>query len=220
MWTVNFQMFKLDLEKAEKPEIKLPTSIGSSRKQESSRKTSTSAFWLCPKTSTVWITTNCGKFFKRWEYQTTLPASWEICVQVEKQQFGHGKIDWLKIEKRVWQDYIVSCCLFNLSADYIVWNAMLDKIQAGIKIARSINNLRYAYDTTHGRKWRGTKKSLDEDERRVKSWLKTQHSKKNEDHGIRSHHFMTNRRGKNKSSDRFYFLGLQNHYRYWWQPWN
>ena len=55
---------------------------------------------------------------------------------------------------------------------------MLDKIQAGIKIARSINNLRYADDTTHGRKWRGTKKSLDEDERRVKSWLKTQHSKK------------------------------------------
>ena len=66
---VNFQMFKLDLEKAEEPEIKLPTSVGSSKKQESSRKTS--ALLTMSKPSTVWITTNCGKFFKRWEYQTT-----------------------------------------------------------------------------------------------------------------------------------------------------
>ena len=62
-------MFKLDLEKAEEPEIKLPTSIGSAKKQESSRKTST-----------------YGKFFKRWEYPTTWPASWEICMQVKKQE--------------------------------------------------------------------------------------------------------------------------------------
>ena len=82
----NFQMFKLDLEKAEKPEIKLPTSAGSSKKQESSRKTSTSAFLTMPKPSTVWMTINCGKFWKRWEYQTTWPASLEICMQVRKQQ--------------------------------------------------------------------------------------------------------------------------------------
>ena len=69
------QMFKLDLEKAEEPEIKLPTSVGSSKKQESSRKTSTSASLTRPNPLTVWITTNCGKFFKRWEYQTTLPDS-------------------------------------------------------------------------------------------------------------------------------------------------
>ena len=68
---VNFQMFKLDLEKAEEPEIKLPTSGGSSKKQESSRKTSTSALLTKPKPLTVWITKNCGKFLKRWEYQTT-----------------------------------------------------------------------------------------------------------------------------------------------------
>ena len=86
MWTVNFQMFKLDLEKAEEPEIKLPTYIESSKKQESSRKTSTSAFLAMPKPLTVWITTNSGKFFKRWEYQTTWPASWEIYIQVTKQQ--------------------------------------------------------------------------------------------------------------------------------------
>ena len=65
---MNFQMFKLDLEKAEEPEIKLPTSAGSSKKQESSRKISTSALLTMPKPLTVWITTNCGKFFKRWEY--------------------------------------------------------------------------------------------------------------------------------------------------------
>ena len=64
-------MFKLVLEKAQEPEIKLPTSTGSSKKQENSRKTSTSASLTMLKPLTVWITTNCGKFFKRWEYQTT-----------------------------------------------------------------------------------------------------------------------------------------------------
>ena len=86
MWTVNFQMFKLDLEKAEEPEIKLPTSAGSLKKQENSRKTSISTLLTMPKPSTVWITINCGKFWKRWEYQTTWPAYWEICMQVGKQQ--------------------------------------------------------------------------------------------------------------------------------------
>ena len=85
-WIVNFQMFKLDLEKAEEPEIKLPTSVESLKKQESSRKTSTSALLTMPKPLTVWIMTNYGKFFKRWEYQTTWPASWEIYIQVRKQQ--------------------------------------------------------------------------------------------------------------------------------------
>ena len=94
MWTVNFQMFKLDLEKAEEPEIKLPTSAGSQKKQESSRKTSTSALLTTPKPLTVWITTNCGKFFKRWEYQTTWPASWEICMQDKKQQLELDMEQW------------------------------------------------------------------------------------------------------------------------------
>ena len=71
MRTVNFQMFKPVLEKAVEPEIKLPTSAGSSKKQESSRKTSIFALLTMPKSSTVWININCGKFFKRWEYQTT-----------------------------------------------------------------------------------------------------------------------------------------------------
>ena len=62
------------------------TFVGSSKKQESSRKTFISALLIMPKPLTVWITTNCGKFFKRWEYQTTWPASWNICVQFRKQQ--------------------------------------------------------------------------------------------------------------------------------------
>ena len=74
------------LEKAEESEIKLPTSTGSWKKQEHSRKTCTSALLIIPKPFTVWITTNCGKFWKRWEYQTTWPAPWEICMQVKKQQ--------------------------------------------------------------------------------------------------------------------------------------
>ena len=79
-------MFKLVLEKAEEPEIKLPTSTGSSKKEESSRITSISALLTMPKLFTVSMITNCGKFFKRWEYQTNLPASSEICMQFKKQQ--------------------------------------------------------------------------------------------------------------------------------------
>ena len=71
-WTENLQMFKLDLEKAEEPEIKLPTSVRSQKKKENSRKTYTFCFIDTLKLLTVWITTNCGKFFKRWECQTTL----------------------------------------------------------------------------------------------------------------------------------------------------
>ena len=67
-------------------EIKLPTFIGSSKKQESSRKSPTSALLTMPKPLTVWSTKNCGTFLKRWEYQTTLLVSWEICMQVKKEQ--------------------------------------------------------------------------------------------------------------------------------------
>ena len=84
--TMNFQMFNLVLEKAEEPKIKLPTSAGSWKKLESSRKTSISALLTMPKPLTVWITINSGKFWKRWEYQTTWPASWETYMQVRKQQ--------------------------------------------------------------------------------------------------------------------------------------
>ena len=93
-WTENFQMYKLDLEKTEEPEIKLPTSTGLQKKQENSRKTSTSASLTMLKPLTVWITTNCGKFLKRWEYQSTLPVSWETCRQVKKQQLEPDMEQW------------------------------------------------------------------------------------------------------------------------------
>ena len=117
-------MFKLDLEKAEEQAIKLPISVGSLKNQESFRKTSTSALLSMPKPFTVLITTNCGKLLKRWEYRTTLPTSWEICMQVKKQQLELGmEQDWSQIGKGVRQGYILSPCLFNLYAEYIMWNA-------------------------------------------------------------------------------------------------
>ena len=144
-------MFKLVLEKAEEPQIKLPTSSGSSEKQESSRKTSISALLTMPKPLTVWITINCGKFWKRWEYQTTWPASWETYMQIQEAtvRTGHGTTDWFQIGKGIHQGCILSPCLFNLYAEYIMRNAGLKETQAGIKIAgRNISNLRYADDTT------------------------------------------------------------------------
>ena len=94
-------MFKLDLEKAKEPEIKLPISIGSSIKQENSRKNIYFCFTDYAKPLTVWITINCGKSLKRWEYQTTLPASSKTCVQVKKQQLELDMEQWtgLKLGK-------------------------------------------------------------------------------------------------------------------------
>ena len=115
-----FQMFKLVLEKAEEPEINMPTSAGSSKKQGSSRKTSISALLTMPKPLTVRITINCGKFWRRWDYQTTGPASWETYIQVRKQQLQQtGTTDWFQIGKRVCQGCILSPCLFNFYAEYI-----------------------------------------------------------------------------------------------------
>ena len=85
MQTENLQRLKLNLEKAEEPEIKFQTSVASYKKQENFRKTSTSAVLTMPKPLTVWITTKCENV-KRWKYQSTLSASWEIRTQVKKQQ--------------------------------------------------------------------------------------------------------------------------------------
>jgi len=94
MWIKNFQMYKLDLKKAEEPEIKLPTSSGSRNIKGIPKKASTSASLTTRKPLTMWITTNCGKFWKRQGYQTTLPASSEICVQVKKQQLEPDMEQW------------------------------------------------------------------------------------------------------------------------------
>ena len=126
---------------------------------------------------------------------------------------GHGTKGWFQIRKPVCQGYIFSPCLFNLYAEFIMQNARLDEVQAGIKIARkNINSLKYADDTTLMAESKEKLKSLlmKVREESKNSWLKTQHSK-NKDHGIWSHHFMANRWGNNGNNDRLYFLGLQNH---------
>ena len=128
----------------------LPTSAGS-KKQESSRKTSLSALFIMPKPLTVWITINCGKILKEMgilDHLTcllrNLYAGQEAIVRS-----AHGTTDQFQIGKGLHQGCILSPCLFNLYAEYIMRNAELEEAQAGIKIAkRNINNLRYADDTT------------------------------------------------------------------------
>ena len=139
---MNFQMFKLVLEKAEEREIKLPTSA-----EESSRKTSISALLTMPKPLTVWITIN-WKILKEMgipDHLTcllkNLYAGQEATVRT-----GHGTTDWFQIGQGVHQGCILSPCLFNLTAKYILRNAGLEEAQTGIKIARrNTNKLRYVF---------------------------------------------------------------------------
>ena len=154
-------MFDLDLEKAEQPEIKLPTSVGSSKRQESSRKTSTSALLTMPKPFTVWITAKCVKFLKMGipDHLTCLLRN--LYAGQKQVRSGHETTDWFQIEKGVYQGWILSPCLFNLYAEYIMRNSGLDDTQAGIKISgKNINNLRYADDTPLMAELEGEQKSL------------------------------------------------------------
>ena len=151
MWTGNLQMFKLDLEKAEEPEIKLPTSIGSSKKAREFQKNIHFCFNGYAKAF------DCVDHNKPWkilqemgipEYLScllrNLYAGQEATVRTR-----HGTMDWFQIGKGVCQGCMFSPCLFNLYAEYIMWNAGLDEAQAGINIARrNMNSLRYADDTT------------------------------------------------------------------------
>ena len=141
-------MFKLVLEKAEEWEIKLPISAGSSKKQKSSRKTSISALltmakpWLCGSQYTVENSERDGN-----TRPPDLPPEKSVC-RSGSNRTGHGTTDWFQIGKGVHQGCVLSPCSFNLYAEYIMRNAVLDEAQAGIKIAgRNINNLRYADDT-------------------------------------------------------------------------
>ena len=139
---MNFQMFRLDLEKSEEPEIKLLTSIASWKRQESSRKTSTSVY--CVDQNTLWkILKEMGIPDHLTYLLRNLYAGQEATVRTRL-----GTMDWFQIGKGVFQGCILSPCLFNLHAEYVMWNARLDEAQAGIKIARrNINNFRYADDT-------------------------------------------------------------------------
>ena len=209
-------MFNLVLEKAEEPEIELPASTGLWKKQESSRKTSISALLTMPKPLTVWVTIN-WKILKEMgilDHLTCLLrhlyAGQEATVRT-----GHGTTDWFQIGKGVRQGCILSPCLFNLYADYIMRNTVLEETQAGIKIARiNINNLRHADDTTLMAESEEELKSLLlKVKESGKSWLKAHHSE-NKDHGIQFHHFIMSRGEKVEVVTNFSLLGLQNHCRW------
>ena len=163
-------MFKLDLEKTKEPEIKLPTSSGSSTKQEFQKNIyfcfiDYAKAFDCVDHNILWkILKEMGIPDNLTCLLRNLYAGQEATVRT-----GHGTTDWFWIGKGVHQGCILSLCLFNLYAEYIMQNAMLDEAQAGIKIAgRNINN-----------RW-----------------------------------------GNSGNRDRLYFLGLQNHCRWWLQPWN
>ena len=144
-------MFNFDLEKVEEPEIKLPTFVGSSKKQESSWKNIYFCFidyakiFKCVGHSELW------KILKEIGIPDHFTCIlWSLYVgQKAIVQTEHRKADWFKTRKGVYQGCILSPCLFNLYAEYIIRNTRLDETQAKIKIARrNINNLRYTYDTT------------------------------------------------------------------------
>ena len=130
-------MFKLDLEKAEEPEIKLPTFTGSLKKQENTRKTSTSTLLYSQGFDCV-DHNKLGKIFE----ETGIPDHLTCLLrnlyagQEATVRTGHGTTDWSQIRKGVRQGCILSPCLFNLDAEYIMQNAGLDEAQSGVKIAR------------------------------------------------------------------------------------
>ena len=153
-----------------------PNSCPSSRWFHPAISSSVVPFSSCPQSQQT------GKFWKRWEYQATRPASWETCMPVRKQQLEQDMEHWNQWTFPVdpnWERIISrSPCSFSLYADHIMRNDELDEAQAQVMIAgRNINNLRYSDDTTRMAE-RGTEEPLDESERgELKSCLKTEHSK-------------------------------------------
>ena len=141
-------MFKLDFEKTEEPEIKLPTSVGSSKKQQEFQKNIDFCFIDYAKSLTMWITIN-WKILKEMGIPDHLTLRNLYTDQEATIITEHGTTDWFQIGKGVPQGCILSPCLFNLYAEYIMRNTGLDEAQTGIKVVRrNINHLRYADDTT------------------------------------------------------------------------
>ena len=202
-------MFKLVLEKAEEPEIKLPTSTGSLKKQENSRKNIYFCFIDYAKVF------DCVDHNKLWKILKEMGIPDHLtCLlrnlytgQEATVRTGHGTTDWFQIGKGERQGCILSPCLFNLYAEYIMRNARLNEARAGIKIAgRNINNLRYADDTTLMAESEEELKSLlmkvKEESEKVGLKLNIQ-----KDHGIWSHHFIANRWETMEAVRDFIFLG-------------
>ena len=172
--------------------------------------------------------TNCGKFLKRWEYQTMLLVSWEIWMQVKKEELEPDMEQWTG--SKLGREYVkaVYCLLAYLTYIQSSWCEMLDwmkhklesRLPGETSITSDMQMTPTGDDTILMAEWRGTKEPLDESERgERKSWLKTRHSE-NEDHGIWSHHFMANRWGNNGNSERLYLGGSKIIADGDLQPWN
>ena len=156
------------------------TSVGPSKKQENSRKTSTSALLTMQKHLTVWITTNCGKSLKNWEYQTNLPASWEICVQVKKQQLEMEKEQ--QTGSKSGKEYVKALYCHPAFLTYMQSTSckmpgyMKHKLESRFSGEISITSDAQMMPLLW-RKQRRTKETLDGRERgKWKRWLKIQHS--------------------------------------------
>ena len=218
MWTMNFHMFRIDLEKPEEPEIKSSTLARS--KKRVPEKYLLFLYWLC-QSLWLYVTTNCGKFWKRWNTRPPdLPPEKSVSRSGSKRT-GYGTSGWFQIGKGVHQGWILSPCLFNLHAEYVMWDDGLDEAQAGIKSAgRNINNLRYADDTTLIAESEEEPKSLlmkvQEESEKVGLKLNIQKTK------IRASGPITSWQTDGETTETVIdiVLGLQNHCRWWLQPWN
>ena len=234
MWTEMFQMFKLDLEKAEEPNVKLPTSTGSSKKQENSRKISTSAsltidFYSLSASLTIlkplilWIKRNGGKFFKRWEYQTTLSASWETCMQVKKHKLESDME--LQTGSKLGKEYIKAVYCHPA---YLTYMQSTSCKMAGWMKHKLESRLLEEISITSDMLWHHPMAESKEELKSLLMKVKEESKKaalklniqKNKDHGIQPHYFVANRWGNNENSERLYIFWLQNHYRWWLKPWN
>jgi len=171
----------------------------------------------------VWITINCGKFWKRWKYQTTWSTSWEICMQVRKQQLEvdmeqqTGSKWEKKFVKAVYCHPVYLTYMQNTSWETLDWKK--HKLESRLPREISITSDMQMTPPLWQKVKTNQKASWWKWKWRVESWLKARHLE-NEDHGIRSHHFMGNRWRHSGNSVRLYFWGLQNHCRWWLQPWN
>ena len=222
MWTMNFQVFKPYLEKEEKAEINCQHPLDHRKTREFQKNiyfyfTDNAKSFDCVDHKTLW------KFHKEMGIPDHLTCFLRNVYESQEAilRTRYGTKDWFQIWKGVWQGCILSPCLFKLYAEYIMWNARLDEAQAGIKIAgRNINNLRYADDTTLIAASKEELKSLlvkvKEESEKPGLKLNIQKTKIMVAGAITSWQID----GKTTETVSLYLLGLQNHCRWWLQPWN
>ena len=180
-------------------------------------------YWLCQSLWLCGSQQTCRKFLKKWKYQTHLTCLLrnlyaEATFQEATIRTGHGTTDYFQIGKGERQGCILSPCLFNFYAEYIMRNTGLEEAQAGIKIARrNFNNLRYTDDTTlkaESEELKSLLMKVKEENEKVGLKLNIQETK------ITASSPITSWQIRWGNSKRLYFLGLQNHCRWWLKPWN